>query len=87
MSKNNRWQLQDAKNQFSRLVDEAQQQGPQVVTRRGADAVVVIAANDYRKLTRRRAQNLVSVLLDAPKVRGGLTAPRSADTGRALELE
>ena len=43
------WQLQDAKNKFSELVDEALAHGPQVVTRHGVETVVVISYNDYRK--------------------------------------
>ena len=43
------WQLQDAKNKFSELVDEALTHGPQVVTRHGVETVVVVSYNDYRK--------------------------------------
>jgi antitoxin Phd len=46
------WQLQEAKNKFSNLVDRAQDEGPQVVTRRGKEAVVVLSAEDYKKLTK-----------------------------------
>lgn len=46
------WQLQEAKNKFSSLVESAQKNGPQVVTKHGKEAVVVISADDYRKLTR-----------------------------------
>ena len=45
------WQLQDAKNRFSEVVENAIQQGPQVVTKRGVEAVVIISVSDYRKLT------------------------------------
>jgi len=38
------WQLQEAKSRFSELVDCTLAEGPQLVTRRGAEAVVVIAA-------------------------------------------
>jgi len=44
------WQLQDAKNKFSEVVDEAISSGPQLVTRRGVDAAVVISAEDYQKM-------------------------------------
>jgi len=37
----NHWQLQDAKNKFSNLVDKAQHNGPQIVTKHGKYAVVV----------------------------------------------
>ncbi len=46
------WQLQEAKNKFSSLVESAQKEGPQVVTKHGKEAVVVISADDYRELTR-----------------------------------
>mgnify|MGYP006144942123 CR=1 FL=1 len=38
------WQLQDAKSRFSELVECALNEGPQLVTRRGNDAVVLMAA-------------------------------------------
>ncbi len=46
------WQLQEAKNKFSSLVERAQHDGPQVVTRHGKEVVVVLSADDYHKLTR-----------------------------------
>jgi prevent-host-death family protein len=45
------WQLQEAKNKFSEVVEEAIQHGPQVITRRGVEAVIVLSYGDYRKLT------------------------------------
>jgi prevent-host-death family protein len=45
------WQLQEAKQRFSELVQRALDEGPQIVTRRGKEAVVVVAADDYRRLT------------------------------------
>ncbi|MGI8759056.1 MAG: type II toxin-antitoxin system Phd/YefM family antitoxin [Acidimicrobiales bacterium] len=45
------WQLQDAKQRFSELVRRALEEGPQTVTRRGKDAVVVIAATQLDRLT------------------------------------
>jgi len=44
------WKLQDAKAQFSRVVEDALKIGPQYVTRRGAKAVVVLSAKDYEDL-------------------------------------
>lgn len=46
------WCLQDAKNQFSKVVDAALHGEPQLVTRRGRDAVVVVAASDYERMLR-----------------------------------
>ena len=45
------WQLQDAKNRFSEMVEEALQSGPQTVTRRGEPVVVVVAIDTWRRVT------------------------------------
>ncbi len=83
-----RWQLQDAKNQFSELVSECERAGPQVVTRRGIEAAVVLSYRDYVALTRtRRRRTLVDVLLSAPKVPGGLHTDRNGDLDREVEIE
>lgn len=77
------WPLQDAKSRFSELVDRVLSEGPQLVTRRGADAVVVLAAPDYRRLTGQ--DSLLSTLLHAP--RGApLDVERSTDPIRTVEL-
>ncbi len=44
------WQLQEAKQRFSELVRKALENGPQVVTRHGRDAVVVIALDEFERL-------------------------------------
>lgn len=59
------WQLQDAKNQFSKLVQSARAEGPQIVTLRGERAVVVLSAQDYDALRAGRP-TLVDALLDGP---------------------
>jgi prevent-host-death family protein len=43
------WQLQEAKNKFSEVVDEAVKHGPQVITRRGVETVIVLSCAEYRK--------------------------------------
>lgn len=45
------WQLQEAKQKFSRLVQQALDEGPQVVTRHGEEVVIVLSAEEYRRLT------------------------------------
>jgi prevent-host-death family protein len=44
------WPLQDAKARFSELVRSAKLEGPQHVTIHGRDAVVVLAADEFRRL-------------------------------------
>lgn len=46
------WTLQDAKNKFSQVVEEARRGTPQMVTRRGKPAVVVISAETFETLSR-----------------------------------
>ena len=77
------WQLQDAKSRFSELVDRTLAEGPQLVTRRGAEAVVVMAAPEYRRLL--AGPSLLAVL--SPRPRGEVLAvSRSAEPVRALDL-
>jgi antitoxin Phd len=51
------WNLQDAKNRFSALVDAALAGRPQEVTRRGKPAVVVLSAADYHRLVAEASQH------------------------------
>ena len=50
ITKTKKWQLQEAKNRFSEVVRKATEEGPQTVTKHGKDSVVVLSAEDYRKL-------------------------------------
>ena len=59
------WPLQDAKNQFSRVVQKARSEGPQIVTLRGERAAVVLSAADYDALRAGRP-SLVDDLLSGP---------------------
>lgn len=63
-----KWQLQDAKARFSELVDDALTQGPQIVTRRGVDAVVVVKLEDWVNLRKRALPTAKELLLgDGPR--------------------
>ena len=44
------WQLQDAKNKFSEVVNDAISRGPQVITRHGVQVAVVISYADYARI-------------------------------------
>lgn len=77
------WQLQDAKSRFSELVDMTLAEGPQLVTRRGSEAVVVIAAAEYRKL--QGVPSLIAVLNNAPRGEP-LDTDRSREAVREIAL-
>jgi len=78
------WQVQEAKQKFSALVQRALDDGPQVVTRRGEEVVVVISAREYRRLTQ-PVPAFADFLLSAPEL-GQLEIERAADPARAVEL-
>ena len=63
------WKLQDAKAHFSRVVREAREQGPQRVTVHGKDAVVILSAEDYARLSPAAAQPSLHVLLSRSPLR------------------
>jgi prevent-host-death family protein len=79
------WQLQDAKNKLSEVVDRAIAEGPQVLTRRGREAAVVISVDDFKRLTRPK-DSLVSFLRKSPLVGMELDLERVDDYGRKVEL-
>lgn len=81
-----KWQLQEAKNRLSELVRKATEEGPQVITLRGDDAVVVVAVNEFHKLARRPKGSLVDFLRNSPLGEARLDLARSRDTGRRVRL-
>jgi len=81
-----KWQLQEAKNRLSELVRKATEEGPQVITLRGDDAVVVVAANEFHKLARRPKGSLVDFLRKSPLGEVALDLARSRDPGRPVKL-
>ena len=78
------WQLQEAKSRFSEVVDLTLKEGPQLVTRRGEEAVVILAAKDYRRLSG-QTTNLMDCLLNAPRGEP-LMLDRSRESIRDLVL-
>lgn len=61
------WALQDAKGRFSQVVEQAKREGPQMVTKRGEGAVVVVAVEQFRQWTRREGHaDLVTFLQHSP---------------------
>jgi prevent-host-death family protein len=44
------WQVQEAKQKFSALVQKAIDEGPQVVTKHGEEVVVVVSKKEYDRL-------------------------------------
>ena len=61
------WRLEEAKARFSELVRRAREHGPQRVTVRGQDAVVVLSAADYARLAPAASRrSLAALFADSP---------------------
>ena len=80
------WKLEDAKARFSEIVRRARTDGPQRVTLRGKDAVVVIAVEALKKLLpdERPKRSLVAFLQSTAL--GEIDTSRAPDRGRDLAL-
>lgn len=83
-----RWQLQTAKAQFSEVFRRARSEGPQYVTRQGKEAVVIVPAEEFERLTARARQprSLVKFFAESPLAEAGLSLDRKPDYGRKVEL-
>jgi prevent-host-death family protein len=76
------WQIQEAKNKFSAVVDEAIKHGPQIITKRGVETVIVLSYAEYRKVMLNqkklsdffRESPLAKVDLDLRRDKSGLRA-------------
>jgi antitoxin Phd len=80
------WSVQDAKNRFSEVVEAARRK-PQMVTKHGKPAVVVLAAEEYdrlRKLQQLKAPSFAEMLLAMPQ--GDVEFERLDATPRDVEL-
>ena len=68
------WPVQDAKARFSELLDTCMAQGPQMVTKRGAEAAVLVPVAQWRRL-QSSARPSLKALLMSDEGRGELVLP------------
>lgn len=83
--RNNRWKLEDAKARFSEVVRRAHSDGPQHVTVRGEESVVVISAEALRQLTRPSPAKPFLEFMEGLGL-DSLDLQREPDRGRDVEL-
>ena len=76
------WPMREARNRLSEVIERARTEGPQTITRHGAERVVVISIEDYRALVAYRP-DFKAHLLGGPKV-DDFTIERDRDTGRSV---
>jgi antitoxin Phd len=75
------WQLQEAKNKLSEVVEEALAHGPQVISKRGQETAIVLSYADYRKLLLSQ-QKLSDFFRESPLVGLDLDLERDASPNR-----
>jgi len=75
------WQLQEAKAKFSEVFDLAITAGPQYVTRRNRDEVVVVQRSEFERMRTQRP-HIADLLLAAPHF-PNFKVHRAGETGRA----
>lgn len=80
------WNLEDAKARFSEVVRRARNEGPQRVSVRGKDAVVVISVEELERLAPADANRASLVAFMEGLHLDGLDLTREPDTGRDIEL-
>jgi prevent-host-death family protein len=79
------WSVAEAKAKFSQVINQAQSDGPQTITRSGRAAVVIVAADEWERKTK-RAGNLAEFFASSPLRRSKLKATRRKDPPRRVDI-
>lgn len=79
------WQLQEAKNKFSKLVEKALYEGPQFVTKHGKETVVVLSVKEYQTIAKPKT-NLFQFIQSSPLSKTSLSIERDKSIARDIEL-
>lgn len=87
------WQLQDAKNRFSEVVELARTKGRQTITKHGKPVVVMLSVQEFNDMERKKpkattGESLVRLLrrCPAPEVFDSIARSRPRETARDLDL-
>jgi antitoxin Phd len=76
------WPVQDAKARFSELLVACERDGPQIVTKRGVEAAVMIPFAEWRRLAADARPGLKALLLSDEARGDDLIAPRQKNVRR-----
>lgn len=68
------WQVHEVKARFSEFLDASLRDGPQIVTRRGVEAAVLVPVEEWRRLQQLTKPTLKELLL-APEPRADIPVP------------
>ena len=81
------WPVQDAKARFSEMLETCQREGPQLVTKRGEDAAVLVPVAEWERLQQARRPTLKELLLSDEARTDNLVPPRRKWRRRIAEFE
>jgi prevent-host-death family protein len=79
------WTVAEAKAKFSEIIDRAKESGPQVVTRNGKRAAVVVSTDEWDRRTKRKT-SLVEFFLSSPLRGANLQIPPRKGRLRKVDL-
>lgn len=79
------WTVAEAKAKLSEVIERAQSSGPQAITKNGHLAVIVVAAAEWERKTKRTG-NLAEFFAASPLRGSGLKTKRAKDRPRKLDL-
>ncbi len=77
------WPVQDAKARFSEFLEKCLTEGPQMVTKRGTEAAVLVPADEWRRLQASARLSLKELLL-WPQARTAALAPARGQARRRV---
>ena len=79
------WPVKDAEVRFSELLDACLSEGPQMVTRRGTEAAVLVPVQEWRRLQSAARPSLKQLLLSDQARTDMVVAPRGQAKRRRVE--
>jgi prevent-host-death family protein len=79
------WTVAEAKAKFSEIIERAMSEGPQIITRNGHQAAVVVGAEEWQRKTQ-RVGNLAEFFAASPLRESGLKIRRLKQRPRKISL-
>src|SRR5438132_926365 len=80
-----RWTVAEAKAKFSEVLERAEKEGPQRITKHGRETAVVVSAEDWAQKNKRKG-TLVEFFMNSPLRGSGLEIPPRKKSTRRIEL-
>ena len=81
------WQLQDAKSRFSEFLNAALKEGPQIVTRRGVEAAILVPIKEWRRMQSASRPGIKELLLSGPRFNNIIASRRRWKRRAPVEFE